>query len=197
MAKDRSPPSFSVEIRNGRKREPLNRKWPDGLTPKVSKRTRDEDSSAPSVAQDTRTHAAACSAMDGLLGMAVKPTLPPKGRVLPDLSSLSENATNSEGNYPELAVKPKRRYRQKALSASPVTFEAVDNGVRPHPALDQNEAHFAPENPALPVHSNSDRDAIAEPVKPPPETRRKTAPSDDERLRPGERWKRRLSKYSR
>lgn len=197
MARDRSAPSFSVEIRNGRKREPLKRKWQDSLAAKIPKRTRDEDSSVPSVAQGGPKHATPSRAMNGSLVSTVEPPAHPKGRVLPDLSRLSENVTSSEDDDPDVAAKPKRRYRQKVVSASPAISQTVDNGARPQAHVDGNTIDPALIKPALLANANSESEAIAEPMKSRLEKRRGPDLTEDEQLRPGERWKRRLSKYSR
>lgn len=197
MTRDRSAPSFSVEIRNGRKREPLKRKWQDGLAAKIPKRTRDEDSSVPSVAQGGPKHATTSRAMNGSLVSTVEPPVHPKGRVLPDLSSLNKNATTSQDDKTDLAVKPKRRYRQKALSASPAISQTVNNGARPQAPVDGDTIDPAPIKPALLANANFESEAIAEAIKSPSDKTRRPDLAEDEQLRPGERWKRRLSKYSR
>ena len=197
MARDRSAPSFSVEIRNGRKRERLKREWPDSLVVIIPKRTRDEDFSVPSVVQDGPKHATTSRAMNGSFVSTVEPPIHPTGRVLPDLSSQNENATTSAGDNTDLAVKPKRRYRQKALSASPAISQTVNNGARPQAPVDGDTIDPAPIKPALLANANFESEAIAEAIKSPSDKTRRPDLAEDEQLRPGERWKRRMSKYSR
>lgn len=108
MARDRSTPSFSVEIRNGRPRSSLKRGWAELPSQKVSKMSIAGDAAPFRKIHPTTAQAVFGSMADHAPGHSAVPSFSSTPRVLPDLS---------QGAAADVPVKPRRAYRRKEYPA--------------------------------------------------------------------------------
>jgi hypothetical protein len=189
MARDRTTPSFSVEIRNSRQRSSVKRGWADEYSLRLTKTSPIRPpSSKPHEARSVfRSTADDAHVTDVIVRPAPK--------VLPDLSRDAKEASRDLGNFDDdLPMKPKRAYRKKEHPAEPHMPKTVDvDALRPTIA-DEQTAPFILHPPVIEPPSV---ESVAVPMRQTVEVRRGRDTADGEVLRPGERWKRRLSKYSR